>query len=102
MGNTKNSDGGYFRQLVFYRLLLDIYDDGKYKMKGGEIDFVEADKNGKYHKEYIEIEEEDVENLKVEIERTAQEILDLSFWDKKCDDKKCEYCHLRDQISEPG
>src|SRR3989344_165176 len=40
LGQNKNSTGDYWRQLVFYRLLLDHYDRGKYRAVSGELDFV--------------------------------------------------------------
>ena len=94
-GKTKNSKGDYKRQLVFYRLLLDNYEKGKYKMTSGEIDFTEPDDAGKYHKENFPISEDDARMLTEEIKRIVKEIAAFSFWDKKCDDKKCEYCELR-------
>ena len=94
-GKTKNSKGDYKRQLVFYKLLLDNYEKGKYKMISGEIDFTEPDDAGKYHKEKLPISEPDVLMLADDIRKIVKEISTFSFWDKKCDDKKCEYCELR-------
>ncbi|PIP87209.1 hypothetical protein COW81_01490 [Candidatus Campbellbacteria bacterium CG22_combo_CG10-13_8_21_14_all_36_13] len=93
-GNTKYSGGNYKRQLVFYKLLLDLFEDGKYVMKSGEIDFIEPQDNGKYRKEQFDIYKEDVEELKEEVIRVSKEILDLSFWGKTCDNEKCEFCAL--------
>lgn len=98
-GKTKNSEGEYKRQLVFYKILLDAYDNGKYKMASGEIDFIEPDSKGNYKKEKFFIEDNDVLDLKDTIRNVAKEILDLSFWDKRCDDKKCEYCKLREMMT---
>ncbi|MEK7136067.1 MAG: ATP-dependent DNA helicase, partial [Patescibacteria group bacterium] len=95
LGETKDADGNYFRQLVFYKLLLDLFEDKKYQMISGEIDFVEPSDSGKYKKEKFEVSEAKVANLKMVIEKVATEILTLSFWDKTCADAKCEYCHLR-------
>lgn len=95
-GTTKNSNGDYKRQLVFYKLLLDSYADGKYKMESGIIDFVEPNKSGKYKKERYIIKDTEVEELRDIIQSVAQEILSLSFWDKRCDDTKCQYCRMRD------
>ncbi|MBM2817759.1 MAG: UvrD/REP helicase, helicase / ATP-dependent helicase PcrA [Parcubacteria group bacterium] len=94
-GKTKNSKGDYKRQLVFYKLLLDNYEKGKYKMTTGEIDFTEPDDAGKYHKEKINISDEDTQTLAEDIKKIVKEIATFSFWDKKCDDRKCEYCQLR-------
>ncbi len=95
MGTTRDADGNYYRQLVFYKLLLDLYEDGKYRMVSGEIDFVEPNDSGKYKKEKFEISESDVTELKETIKQVADEVLNLKFWDKTCDDKDCEYCELR-------
>ncbi len=93
-GLTKDADGNYRRQLVFYKLLLSLYKDGKYTMKTGEIDFVEPDERGNYHKEQFAISQKEVDELKKEIERVSEEILNLKFWDQKCDDRACKYCAL--------
>ena len=94
-GKTKSSDGNYKRQLVFYKLLLDLYDNAKFNMLSGEIDFVEPDEKGIYHKEKFIISDNDIKEIKEIIKNTAKEILELSFWNKKCDNKKCDYCEIR-------
>lgn len=105
-GKTKSSNGNYKRQLIFYKLLLDLNEDGKhvgqqdgFSMVSGEIDFVEPDDKGHYHKERFEITGGEVIELKKLIEKTAKEVLGLTFWDSRCDDKKCEYCELREKMS---
>lgn len=106
MGETKtDDDGNYFRQLVFYKLLLDRYENGKparpnghsggYEMKEGVIDFMEPNDKGDYKKEAFEVTKENVAELEDLIKKIAEEIVTLSFWDKRCDDKDCDYCRLR-------
>ncbi len=95
-GKTKNDDGNYKRQLVFYKILLDKYEKGKYQMKTGEIDFIEPNDKGDYKKEGFEITSEDETEVLELISKVAGEIASFEFWDKKCDDKKCEYCVLRE------
>ncbi|MDE2217828.1 MAG: ATP-dependent helicase [Patescibacteria group bacterium] len=98
-GETKNSRGDYKRQLVFYKLLLDNYEKGKYEMVSGEIDFTEPDDVGKYHKEKFTISVSDVEALQNQIKEIVKEISDFSFRDKRCGDNKCEYCELRGMMA---
>lgn len=98
MGETKNASGDYYRQLVFYKLLLKYWSDGKYNMQSGIIDFIEPSENGKYHKEIFEISDNEVKDLEELIIKVSDEILSLSFWDKKCEEKDCEFCHLREMI----
>jgi DNA helicase II / ATP-dependent DNA helicase PcrA len=92
VGGESGGEGNYFRQLAFYKLLLD--GDKKFIMKSGEIDFIEPNERGKYKKERFEIESKDIEKVKAEIVSMAKDILSLSFIASKCEDKKCEYCKL--------
>ncbi|PCI29393.1 hypothetical protein COB52_02580 [Candidatus Kaiserbacteria bacterium] len=98
LGETKAKDSGnYFRQLVFYKMLLD--NEGRYVMKKGVVDFIQPKSNGKYIKEEFEITPENVDKLMTEITQMTKEVLDMSFWDTRCDDKDCEYCKLRDVMN---
>jgi len=98
LGDTKNSNGDMKRQLDFYKLLLDLHDDGKFRMTHGTIDFVEPDAHGVFHRELFEIELHDVDTLKKVIAQVAHEIYTFSFWNTQCDDKDCEYCTLRNTL----
>lgn len=95
LGNTKTSNGNIKRQLDFYRLLLERHDKGKFEMVSGTIEFVEPDEKGRIHSEVFDMTHEDAATVSSEVIRVAGEILNFSFWDKKCDDPKCEYCELR-------
>lgn len=91
---TKNADGNYKRQLIFYKLLLDLEEKKRFEMVSGELDFIEPDDNGKNRKERFEISNEDVEALKKALEEKSIEIFELSFWNKTCENKDCEFCEL--------
>jgi len=99
LGKTKDSQGDYFRQLVFYKLLLDAVPHKKFNMETGIIDFTEpldsARGKPEFKKEIFEISPSDVKSLRDLIEKTADEILSLKFWNKICGKKDCEYCALR-------
>ena len=97
-GETKNSDGNIKRQLVFYKLLLDGYKEGKYKMVSGQIDFIDPDASGKCRSERVPVSAEEAEALKEEIIRIDGEIRSLAFWNKRCDDKDCPHCKLRESV----
>jgi len=105
-GKTKNSTGDFKRQLVFYKLLLDLKPRNTYTMRAGVIDFVEPNNAGVFKREMFEIQNEEVDELKELIQETSKEILTLSFWDKRCDNfskkfgtgRKCEYCALREMM----
>lgn len=98
-GKTQSSTGDYKRQLIFYKLLLDSHPTAKFKMTSGEIDFVEPDQKGKFHKEKFLISDDEVKNLKETIANISDQILNLKFQDQTCKDRDCEFCALRDKIS---
>ncbi len=107
LGNTKTSNGDYYRQLIFYKLMLDLHNSGVresgkgrvYEMVSGEIDFIQADARGKFHKESFDVPKKDVEELQELVRKVSNEILDLNFWNTRCEKHKqgkCKYCELRD------
>lgn len=98
LGKTKNSNGDYFRQLVFYKLLTDSLPKKKFEMESGVIDFVEPDDKGRFRKERFEISAADVKELKETIARAADEIINLKFWASRCGQKDCEFCELREML----
>src|SRR3989344_3557655 len=98
-GKTKSSAGDIKRQLVFYKLLLGYFADGRYKMKSGEIDFVEPNERGYYKKEMFEISECEVRELKETIGHAGSEIRSLAFFDSRCPEPKCEWCKLRNMTN---
>lgn len=99
MGLSGARTGDMKRQLMFYKLLLDRYDGGKYRMKEGVIDFVEPNDRGFYKRETFEISEEEVRELERDITRVVKEIGALSFWKKNCGQEDCTYCDLRKMVA---
>lgn len=85
-----SSDGDYYRQIVFYKLLLDLKNDPKLQFNQGFIDFVEKSKSKKiFIKKEIVVTEQDLNNLKTQIEEVYKKILNLEFFEigKDCKDK---------------
>ncbi len=95
-GSTKDSEGNIKRQLNFYKLLLDGYKEGKYRVVSGEIDFIDPDDRGKWRREVFTITDEEVDGLRAKAIEIGNEIRDFSFWDKRCGEKECPYCKMRD------
>lgn len=94
MGNTASGDGNYYRQLMFYKMLLAGTEPAR-TMSEGVIEFVEPDEKGALRSESFEITTDEVEELKALISKSAGEILKLSFWNDRCSDKECIWCQLR-------
>lgn len=97
LGKTKNADGNYYRQLVFYKLLLHYYKPN-WTMKQGALDFVQPDGKGAFHKEEFDITAEEVIKLQEQVQEAAKDILSLGFWNRFCDDVECKWCALRKSL----
>ena len=91
-GLTKTGDAGYYRQLVFYKLLLD--KDGRYQMSEAALHFVEPDDKGKCVIRKFAITSADVIALEAELIKAAQAIADGSAFTAACDPDSCDYCDL--------
>lgn len=101
LGGTQAKNKDYYRQLVFYKLLLSLYKKGQYKMHTGIIEFVESAVDGDIKSESFTIEENEVKDLIQQIHIMKDSILNLTFWDTTCDDVDCEYCRLRSHFYRP-
>ena len=93
-GNTKNSDGDYKRQLVFYTLLADLDKSFPYKVVQTVIDFIEPEKSGAFKREHFNITEEEVKDLKEVIITSMADIRDLKF-DRTTDYTTCATCDFK-------
>lgn len=91
-GLTKSADGNYYRQLVFYKLLLD--KDGRYDMREGALHFVEPDEKGKCVVRNFVIHEAEVAALEAELVADVKAIADGSAFTAICDPEHCDYCPL--------
>ncbi len=93
-GATKNSDGDYKRQLTFYHLLADLDKSFQYKVLETELDFIEPDAKGDFHRERFMITPDEVNILKGVIKESMQKIRALDF--TRTDDlNKCSTCPFR-------
>ncbi|MEI6479113.1 MAG: PD-(D/E)XK nuclease family protein, partial [bacterium] len=95
-GNTKSSNGDYFRQLVFYKLLL--IDDPRSLGKNiiPALVFLTPDEKGRCAIESFQILDTDIDKIKENIQSLIDSVWSGKILEKKCDDPDCEYCRLRD------
>ena len=87
----------YHRQIVFYQLLCDLaLKEGtfKYRMISGELDFVQQDNAGEFYKDKIIVRNEDIENLRQEIEVFKKQVFNHEF-EMTSDTKKCDRCQFK-------
>ena len=91
---TKEEKADYERQIVFYNLLLEDYDEGNLVIDECTLDFVEKNKKGKFEQYSFKITREQMDKLREEINTCAHEVLSMEFLQKGCGKKDCEYCKL--------
>lgn len=84
-GTTKTSLGNLKRQLVFYRLLVELDGSREWRADEAMLDFVEPDQRGKYRRERFAITREDTDALAAEIRAVLAELITFGFWEQPCD-----------------
>ncbi len=90
--NTPNG-GDYWRQVVFYKILVDNYENKQWKVVSSEIDFIEPDKKGVYRKFKLVVRPEDVATVKHQVTTTWQKIQDHDFY-AGCGKESCHWCNF--------
>ncbi len=92
--NEKDPNGGdYWRQAVFYKILVDNYEQKDWKVISAEFDFVEPDKKGAYRKEKIIITPQDMETVKQQVSNTWKKIQARDFY-TGCGKEDCHWCNF--------
>jgi DNA helicase-2/ATP-dependent DNA helicase PcrA len=92
--NDKEPDGGdYWRQAVFYKILVDNYEAKDWKVVSTEFDFIEPDKKKEYRKEKIVITPADIETVSQQIVRVWEKIQNREFY-IGCGKEDCHWCNF--------
>jgi DNA helicase-2/ATP-dependent DNA helicase PcrA len=92
--NDKNPLGGdYWRQAVFYKILVDNYEQKNWKVVSSEFDFVEPDKKKNYRKEKVIIKPEDIETVTGQIKMVWDKIQNRDFY-VGCGQDDCHWCNF--------
>ncbi len=99
-GNPKNGekklnalDGDYWRQAVFYRILIENSKQVDWKFASAEIDFIQPDDDGNFYKKRISVGNPEMELIKDQIKTAYTGIMNLEF-KKGCNDKYCDWCNF--------
>ena len=85
--------GSYWRQAVFYKILVDNLENKQWKVASTEFDFVEPDKKKNYRKEKVIILPEDLATVKNQITDVWQKIQDKEFY-IGCGKETCHWCNF--------
>jgi DNA helicase-2/ATP-dependent DNA helicase PcrA len=90
--NDKYPNGGdYWRQAVFYKILVDNYDQKNWQVISSEFDFIEPDKKKEYQKVKLTITPEDITTVTHQITTVWEKIQQRDFY-TGCGKSDCHWC----------
>jgi len=85
--------GDYWRQAVFYKLLIDNNENGKYQVISTEFDFIEPNEKKQIRSSKVIITEEDTELLRDQIKYAWRSIQAREFY-TGCGKNDCHWCNF--------
>jgi len=92
--SEKDPDGGdYWRQAVFYKILVDNYELKDWKVVSTEFDFIEPDKKKNYRREKVVISPADITTVTQQITDTWEKIQNREFY-IGCGKEDCHWCNF--------
>jgi len=92
--NEEDPNGGdYWRQAVFYKILVDNYDQKDWKVISSEFDFIEPDKKKAYVKRKVFIGPQDVTTVTEQIKAVWAKIQNRDFY-TGCGKPDCHWCNF--------
>jgi DNA helicase-2/ATP-dependent DNA helicase PcrA len=92
--NTEQPNGGdYWRQAVFYKILIDHDHSIDWEVVSTIFEFVEPVNEGEYHKKKIVITPDDTAEVTEQIKTVYQKIMAHDF-NTGCGKKECDWCHF--------
>lgn len=83
--------GDYWRQAVFYKILVDNYGQKDWRVVSSEFDFVEPNKKKEYRKIKIPVSQDDINFVTEQVTRTWSKIQSREFY-VGCGKPECHWC----------
>ncbi|HRH25710.1 MAG TPA: ATP-dependent DNA helicase [Parcubacteria group bacterium] len=94
-GETKNSNGDYFRQLVFYKMLVLANPKWKLKRSTQSLVFIRPDKKERCPIITLDVANADIDKVNTEIDSLALSVWSGEILKSTCGKEDCEYCSIR-------
>jgi DNA helicase-2/ATP-dependent DNA helicase PcrA len=85
--------GDYWRQAVFYKILVDNYGQKEWRAISSEFDFIEPDKKKEYRKIKIHVSQDDINFVIDQITNTWEKIQNRDFY-IGCGKPECHWCNF--------
>ena len=89
----KPHGGNYWRQAVFYKILVDNLQGKGWKVLHTQFDFVEPNSKNEFDIERLDISTEEVDLVKQQIKNTWEQIQQHNFY-TGCGKPECEWCNF--------
>ena len=100
--DEKPNGGDYWRQAVFYKLLIENDRSRDWQVISTQFDFIEPVSEGEYINEKIVISPEDVETVREQI-RTVYAKIQAHDFNTGCGKEDCDWCHfVRSNFKQTG
>ncbi|MDI3318859.1 ATP-dependent helicase [Pinibacter soli] len=92
--NDKEPNGGdYWRQAVFYKILIDNYQQKQWNVVSTEFDFIEPDKKKEYQRKKVVIQPQDITTVTHQIVTVWNKIQQRDFY-TGCGKEECHWCNF--------
>lgn len=91
--NDLEAGGNYWRQAVFYKLLVDNIPGSNWKVKNILYDFVEPTQEGKFLQEVVDISAADIYTVKQQLFAAKASVQQMQFFEG-CNEPECKWCNL--------
>ncbi|GAA4462273.1 ATP-dependent DNA helicase [Nemorincola caseinilytica] len=92
--NEKAPMGGdYWRQMVFYKLLLENYEDRSWLVKSGIFDYVQRTKSGDHKQYVVPMFKQDEDIVRAQLKDAYGRIMNHEF-DRGCGKEECHWCNF--------
>jgi DNA helicase-2/ATP-dependent DNA helicase PcrA len=85
--------GDYWRQAVFYKLLIDNSDNGRNQVVSTEFDFIEPNEKKEIQSKKVNISAEDTHALREQIRMVWDKIQSRDFY-TGCGEEDCHWCNF--------
>lgn len=92
--NEKEPLGGdYWRQMVFYKLILENYEERNWKVTLGMFDYIQKGKDGNYQQKVVPVYAQDEEIVRSQLKDAYARIMNHEF-DRGCGKETCHWCNF--------
>jgi DNA helicase-2/ATP-dependent DNA helicase PcrA len=99
--NSNPYGGIYWRQLIFYKILIENSSLTSYSVRSAEIDYLTPNEEGLFISKSIEFKTKEVNLVKKMIEQVYQNIMNHNFAEG-CGEKYCKWCNFAQRNLAPN